>query len=232
VIWGEYEWTPMNGGLSGREVLLGSQGGRPVLVKKAIAPPVPWIVERRTFWETKLPWIPAVLNRFWTAGQWWEITLFCDGQPAVELSQGQADAVATALGQFHALSIPFAKHTTQPLLDRVAFVQSQTAEVIGEIPEGNHIAIPIHGDLHRGHVLFVQNKIEGVIDWSSVKFDHPAVDYARYFQDDVRALHVYHAAGGPRCVTVELVRYLHRVIQLGAAAYWQKRGSVPLHFER
>ena len=89
----------------------------------------------------------------------------------------------------------------------------------------------IHGDLHRDHVLFTGDAVTGLIDFSSIKLDHPAVDLARFLGDldigNVDALsfgvEAYREAAGNQAVTLNNVQYLDRLITLGAAATWMLR---------
>jgi aminoglycoside phosphotransferase (APT) family kinase protein len=102
-----------------------------------------------------------------------------------------------------------------------------------------HAQQTIHGDLHREHLLFAGDTVTGIIDFSSTKLDHPAVDLARFLGDfedgDITMLKLgveaYRAAGGNEAVTLGNVQYLYRVITLGSAATWVLRfvrGEVPV----
>ena len=86
---------------------------------------------------------------------------------------------------------------------------------------------PWHGELHRQHILFNQDNVSGIIDFTALKFDHPAADVSRFlgeypaFIDDGVA--AYHAAGGSATVTPHLVRLLAVTGDLAAAGTWLRK---------
>ncbi len=95
------------------------------------------------------------------------------------------------------------------------------------------IVFPCLCDVWHDHVLFTGDRVSGVIDYSAMKVDSPAVDLARLLADLVGprserfavGLAAYHAASPPVPVPVELVRVLADTGVVCGVANWVMRLS-------
>ncbi|CAN5165491.1 hypothetical protein BH11PLA2_BH11PLA2_43050 [soil metagenome] len=86
------------------------------------------------------------------------------------------------------------------------------------------ISQPCLCDVHREHILFTGSTVTGIIDFAAMKFDHPAVDLARYLGEFPHAISegvaAYHSAGGRIEVTPDLVTLLAVSGDVGATVNW------------
>ena len=88
-------------------------------------------------------------------------------------------------------------------------------------------------DVWHDHVLFTGNQVSGVIDYGSMKLDHPAVDLARWLGDTVGdyrerielGLTAYRDAGGPWNPDAEFVSCLDATGVICAVIHWIHRLS-------
>jgi aminoglycoside phosphotransferase (APT) family kinase protein len=91
--------------------------------------------------------------------------------------------------------------------------------------------IPCHGDIHQDHVLFIGDRVTGIIDFGAMKHDHPAADLARLLgdiasgeQDRMRiGLDSYRAAGGPVDIDPDLLSVLDKTGQVCVVIHWLSR---------
>lgn len=94
---------------------------------------------------------------------------------------------------------------------------------------------PCPCDIWHDHVLFEGERVTGIIDYGSMKFDHPAVDLARWLGDVVGddadkfrlGLAAYRDAGGPWDPDYEFVSLLDRTGVICAVIHWWQRLSAP-----
>jgi Ser/Thr protein kinase RdoA (MazF antagonist) len=109
------------------------------------------------------------------------------------------------------------------------------------------VVFPCLCDVWHDHVLFAGDRVSGVIDYTAMKIDSPAVDLARLLADLVGprsdrfadGLAAYQAASPPTPVSAELVRVLadtgvvcgvaNWLIRLGGASSIPKRIADRLH---
>ena len=88
-------------------------------------------------------------------------------------------------------------------------------------------------DVWHDHVLFTGDRVTGIIDYGSMKLDHPAIDLARWLGDTIgedrerleRGLRAYRQAGGPWYPDAEFVSRLDRTGVVCAAIHWIRRLS-------
>lgn len=234
-------WRPIARGFSGAPVFAGSDHAESLFVMKAwpkgvVRRRIELVHAFRRHIEADVPFASKLASGVFEAdGLYWDISTWRPGAAPESLTQQQADAAAIAIGRLHR-SAASTRSVSDTIPQRVRTVNAAIRmsrldfPQIDPISAETHETILIHGDLHLAHIFFNQDSVTGLIDFTSVKRDHPAVDYARYFGRDVSSLQHYHDAGGSRSVTPDLVRYLHRAILLGAAAFWQKRfddGVIP-----
>lgn len=93
------------------------------------------------------------------------------------------------------------------------------------------VVFPCLCDVWHDHVLFAGDRVSGVIDYSAMKIDSPAVDLARLLADLVgpsserfaEGLAAYHAASPPVPVPDELVRVLADTGVVCGIANWVLR---------
>lgn len=99
------------------------------------------------------------------------------------------------------------------------------------------VVFPCLCDVWHDHVLFAGDRVSGVIDYSAMKIDSPAVDLARLLVDLVgpsserfaEGLAAYHAASPPVQVPDELVRVLAYTGVVCGVANWVVRLSGGSH---
>ena len=88
-------------------------------------------------------------------------------------------------------------------------------------------------DVWHDHVLFTGDRVTGIIDYGSMKLDHPAVVLARWLGVAIgedrerleRGLRAYRQAGGPWNPDAEFVSRLDRTGAVCAAIHWIRRLS-------
>lgn len=179
-------------------------------------------------------------------GTLWTMESFVPGVPlAVDANAMQIAIACSAISQLHAAwasaakmaaSIPaverrlaaFARLTPKADTESIAIYHAMK-RLLPELRKLQQPAMihPTHGDLHREHVLFENDRVAGVIDFTAAKDDHPAADLARFLgefpQHRAAGVAAYHAAGGAAAVTAEMVRTLAQAGDVGAAVFWMER---------
>jgi Ser/Thr protein kinase RdoA (MazF antagonist) len=97
-----------------------------------------------------------------------------------------------------------------------------------------HIALPVQPcirDLRGEHVLFIQGRVSGIIDYGAMALDNPAVDLARWLGDVAAGdtslftsgLRAYQNAGGRHDAPEEAVWQLAHAGALCSAIIWLQR---------
>jgi len=154
---------------------------------------------------------PAVERRLSLLGQ------FDPNAPLLSAAYPEAAAILESVRSTIRRLVPLAMAVLEPERTRPGPVQ------------------PCLCDVWHDHVLFDADRVTGIVDYGSMKFDHPAVDLARWLGDVVGdeeskvrlGLDAYREAGGPWEPDFEFVSLLDRTGVICAGIHWMNRLSVP-----
>ncbi len=253
---GDAVWSPCLGGFSGARVFASATHILKSWPAGTVAERVRKIHQSRQH-VAGLPFIAPLVNAVdaqsfaESDGLIWEVHERLPGAPVDSLSVTQLESAGSAIAAMHS-RWPKSPAITHPIRDRIEYVnqklpllrslqfgtdselQSLHREAIERlsplvIPNHTLATQTIHGDLHSGHVFFQRDGVSGVIDFASIRYDHPALDLARYygeFGNPAAGVEAYRAAGGSRAVTTDLVCGLVRVIAAGTVLHWLPRLAV------
>jgi homoserine kinase type II len=158
--------------------------------------------------ESRQELCPALMRR-WDSLRSWQELVQSGWRPAFSASDPYAD-VAEPLWHWLPMGISTVPALLSPWSQRTVATQ------------------PCVCDLWHDHVLFTGDTVTGIVDFGSVKIDHPAVDLARLLgsmveDDDARWSEGFAAYARIRPLSAqdqELVRILDRTGTILAATHW------------
>jgi Ser/Thr protein kinase RdoA (MazF antagonist) len=136
------------------------------------------------------------------------------------------------LRPFNFTSYPAESRTL--LEESVRAVESRLMNCRAKLAAWHRVAVPLvtcHCDLWRGNMLFLGDRISGVIDFGAMKIDSPATELGRMLGDWVGlapdaiadGVSRYQAANPPFPVSADLVQVMAETGAVGSLANWHLR---------